>query len=277
MNYSQIYHNLITRGQTRQVIEGAYMENHHIVPRCMGGTDDSSNLVRLTPEEHYLAHLLLMKIYPSNVRLVHAAFMMTVGSCRNNKLYGWLKRKRFSEPMSEETKQKIKKKRALQVMSPRSEETKQKMRGPNPAKANRGEKNGFFGKHHTEETKKILAEKCPRKGRTHTQETIAKLKETYTPERRAALSKVRSELNKKISEQQKQATVQSNKQRGINKQKIKIRNNIDLYTQIFDLLSQGVAVKEVAKTLNAPYHLVWNLQKNREYYYTIYQEVLNEQ
>ena len=32
---------------------------HHIVPRHMGGTDDPSNLVKLTVEEHAEAHLKL--------------------------------------------------------------------------------------------------------------------------------------------------------------------------------------------------------------------------
>lgn len=32
---------------------------HHIIPKHMGGTDDSSNLIELTVEEHALAHLRL--------------------------------------------------------------------------------------------------------------------------------------------------------------------------------------------------------------------------
>ena len=35
---------------------------HHIVPRHMGGTDDESNLVELTVEEHALAHLFLYEL-----------------------------------------------------------------------------------------------------------------------------------------------------------------------------------------------------------------------
>lgn len=65
----------------------------------MGGSDDADNLVALTPEEHYLAHLLLVKMYPDNRSLVYAANKMTVGSRyakRSNKRYGWLKR-RYSE------------------------------------------------------------------------------------------------------------------------------------------------------------------------------------
>lgn len=100
MNYQEIYNRLVRRGQDR-ILEG-YSEKHHIVPRCLGGTDDASNLVSLTPEEHYLCHLLLVKIHPNNIRLVKAAMFMVSSNDslkRNNKLYGWLKRK-YSSYMS---------------------------------------------------------------------------------------------------------------------------------------------------------------------------------
>jgi len=70
-----------------------YVEKHHIIPKCMGGSDDISNLIKLTPEEHYVAHQLLLKIYPDNCSLIFAAAFM-VAKRNNNKLYGWLKRKR---------------------------------------------------------------------------------------------------------------------------------------------------------------------------------------
>jgi len=35
------------------------LHKHHIIPRYMGGTDDPSNLVELTPAEHAEAHRLL--------------------------------------------------------------------------------------------------------------------------------------------------------------------------------------------------------------------------
>lgn len=100
MNYKRVYDLLIERGKQRQL--DCYVERHHITPRCIGGLDDESNLVELTPEEHYVAHQLLVKIYPNDYRLARAAYMMTVGSStvlRTNKLYGWLKRK-FSEAQS---------------------------------------------------------------------------------------------------------------------------------------------------------------------------------
>lgn len=90
MDYKEHYRRLIERGRKRN-IEG-YTETHHIVPRCMGGDDLKENLVKLTPEEHYVAHQLLVKMYPDNVKLLHAAIMM-IPNRPSNKLYGWLRRR----------------------------------------------------------------------------------------------------------------------------------------------------------------------------------------
>jgi hypothetical protein len=90
MNYLAIYNRLIDRGKDRNTED--FTEIHHIIPRCMGGNDSSENLVRLTPEEHYVAHQLLVKIYPDNYGLAKAAMMMTVQRT-NNKVYGWIRRR----------------------------------------------------------------------------------------------------------------------------------------------------------------------------------------
>ena len=90
MDYNRIYKELIERGLNRTPPD--YYETHHIVPRCMGGLDVPGNLVKLTPEEHYLAHQLLVKINPGVHGLVKAATMMIPGR-PSNQLYGWLRRK----------------------------------------------------------------------------------------------------------------------------------------------------------------------------------------
>jgi ribosomal protein L24E len=102
MNYKLIYEQLVTRGQERPELEG-YKERHHIIPRCMGGSDEKENLVDLTAEEHYVAHQLLVKMHPENHLLVYAAHCLskiTTASKNHwgasNKKYGWL-RKRHSE------------------------------------------------------------------------------------------------------------------------------------------------------------------------------------
>ena len=69
-----------------------YCERHHVVPKCLGGSDELSNIVILTPEEHYVAHQLLIKMYPKHVKLAYAATTMAK-RCSGNKAYGWLKRR----------------------------------------------------------------------------------------------------------------------------------------------------------------------------------------
>lgn len=102
MNYQKVYDQLIERAKIR-VLE-CYTEMHHIVPKCVGGSNVADNLVALTPEEHFLAHQLLVKIYPQEDKLVYACARMTQHNtmCRiNNKMYGWLKRKK-SEVVSKQ-------------------------------------------------------------------------------------------------------------------------------------------------------------------------------
>ena len=94
MNYIKIYNRLIDRAKERVLTE--YTEKHHIVPRCMGGGDEESNIAVVTPEEHYVCHQLLAKIYPDNQQLLYACMAMTGNRGErvlNNKAYGWIRRR----------------------------------------------------------------------------------------------------------------------------------------------------------------------------------------
>lgn len=75
MNYQEIYNSIVKRAKNR-VLEG-YSEKHHIIPRCLGGTNDKSNIVSLTGKEHYLVHMLLIYIYPEEKKLLYAFWMMS--------------------------------------------------------------------------------------------------------------------------------------------------------------------------------------------------------
>lgn len=63
MNYQKIYDNLISTRQDRNLNANTFYENHHIIMKSMGGSNLPENLLKLTPREHYLAHLLLWKIH----------------------------------------------------------------------------------------------------------------------------------------------------------------------------------------------------------------------
>jgi len=107
MNYRWHYERLIKRGKEKNHMVDVYYENHHILPKCLGGTDSNDNLVKLTAREHFIAHLLLIKIYPDKFGLIKAISIMCAFSHKNfdrgaslNRMYGWL-RKKLSECMSE--------------------------------------------------------------------------------------------------------------------------------------------------------------------------------
>lgn len=85
MNYKKIYDSIIQKAQNRN-IQLDYFELHHILPKCLGGTDISSNIVKLTAREHYLCHYLLAKHY--NIKKLWAAFaMMSSVSTKHQRIY----------------------------------------------------------------------------------------------------------------------------------------------------------------------------------------------
>jgi hypothetical protein len=61
--YKNWYDRITSDAQSRTTTE--YTETHHILPRSLGGTDDKSNLTKLTAREHFICHWLLIKIYPA--------------------------------------------------------------------------------------------------------------------------------------------------------------------------------------------------------------------
>lgn len=93
MNYQRHYQSLMERSHGR-VLDGA-REMHHIVPRCLGGTDDKANRAALTPREHFIAHMLLVRMHPSHRGLATAAMLMSAHKTKNSHTYAQAK-KRFS-------------------------------------------------------------------------------------------------------------------------------------------------------------------------------------
>jgi len=60
MNKYKKYYNAIVENARIQD-RTCYIEKHHIVPRSLGGSDDTSNIVKLTAREHFICHWLLTK------------------------------------------------------------------------------------------------------------------------------------------------------------------------------------------------------------------------
>lgn len=221
MNYQKHYNNLINRANNR--IIDSYTEKHHIIPRCIGGQDSIENLVKLTPEEHYVAHQLLIKIYPNEPKMVLAARYMTNGNKKNggrinNKMYGWIK-KRFSLAMAElssgkkQSSETIEKRKESRQWYKHSDETKEKI-----SESNKG-KHNFT---HTEESKKKISQSQIGRpsgmlGKTHSAETKNKISaynkgKTISDTQRKKISDAK--IGVKFSEDHKQKLSKSSARKG---------------------------------------------------------------
>lgn len=163
MDYYKIYQNLIEDAKTNPKID-EYKESHHIIPRCIGGTDSKENLVKLTARQHFLAHWLLYKMYKTS-ELVYAWHSMSrvgVGQDArlvNSHLFEYAKKKRSKHLSADKL----------------------------------GEGNHFYGKRHSDRTKKLLSD--IHRGKIYkTQEQIESWVESVakrkkTPEQRAKISR----------------------------------------------------------------------------------------
>ena len=139
--YKEFIDNII-KERGRHGCGDKYKETHHIVPRCMGGGNNEDNLVDLFANEHYIAHKLLAEENPDNYKIVYAWTCMAF--TKNDVIYE-------CEITPEEYEEA---KIALSI----------KMTGDG---------NPFYGKHHTEETRKKLSQ--ARIGTTHTDESKNKM------------------------------------------------------------------------------------------------------
>jgi hypothetical protein len=85
LDYLRAYYNIIKKAGHAERL--GYLELHHIVPRCIFGekilnegnlkdVNQNSNLVYLTAREHFVAHWLLHRAFPTNKKLGLAFWAM---------------------------------------------------------------------------------------------------------------------------------------------------------------------------------------------------------
>src|ERR1039458_8682124 len=58
--YTTWYYSIIRAA--RRTTQSGYVEEHHIIPKSMGGSNSKRNLVTLTARQHFVCHLLLTKM-----------------------------------------------------------------------------------------------------------------------------------------------------------------------------------------------------------------------
>lgn len=64
--YTKWYFKIIESAKAFQ--PASYIEKHHIIPKCFGGSDDQDNIVKLSAKQHYVCHLLLTKMVSTKRR-----------------------------------------------------------------------------------------------------------------------------------------------------------------------------------------------------------------
>jgi hypothetical protein len=84
--YTRHYWKLINTRKNK--ITTGYTEKHHIIPKSLGGTNLKDNLVSLTPREHFIAHLLLSKMFEGDEKYkMYYAFNMILVKGTENQRY----------------------------------------------------------------------------------------------------------------------------------------------------------------------------------------------
>lgn len=160
MTYEEFINNILeTRG--RNGCGEEYHETHHIIPKCMGGSNDKENLIDLFAREHFEAHRLLALENPENRSLVYAWNMMCNSKNGNYQITAdeyEEARIVFSQMMkdqivSDETRKKLSESLTGHVVS---DETKEKISAKAKDRMKDKNNNPFYGKHHTEETKEKI-------------------------------------------------------------------------------------------------------------------------
>lgn len=123
----------LSRRQAKAIV--GYIESHHIIPKSLGGTDDTNNLVWLTANEHLEVHLLLVKMVEDkeSLRKMHSAAI------------------RMCNPQSR-TQQRTLDGDYSEIRKECARLHSEFMKGKNT-----GSKNPFFNKQHSEKSKRLIS------------------------------------------------------------------------------------------------------------------------
>ena len=75
--YTKWYFSIIDFARLSNI--SGYTERHHIIPKSMGGSNDKTNVVKLTPKQHFICHRLLVKMTEGKNRqkMVYAFWVMS--------------------------------------------------------------------------------------------------------------------------------------------------------------------------------------------------------
>ena len=266
MNYKNIYDQLINKALSRNINSKLITEKHHIKPRSIGGTNDLNNLVDLTLKEHFVAHLLLAKIYGGG--LIYAANMMSNFKKYTSRNYVWLKiqfRQQLSELMSGENHPNYGKKQSKETIEKRLANTDRNLLRTNLG--NTGEKHPNYGKRFkrtnvTQEQidiamknldgyvgKQLFGADNPNYGKKHPGLNSGEKNSMY-----GKYGKDHPSYGRVTTEEQKMKIIYG-----------RIKNKLDLYKYVVVLLKNDKSLKEIRKETNLSYEVIRDIHNKYQY------------
>lgn len=164
-------------------LSDSYFERHHIIPKSLGGSNDESNIVKLTYREHYIAHIMLYHTY-KNWQMANAIiFMSDNKKHKNSKIYESHRKK------AKDTFAEYKRNNSTKGITVHTEEFKQKM-----SDRMSGENNPYYGKTHSKE----VTEKISKKVKASYEKLTQREKDERSKKVKEAISN--PDVKKKMSE-----------------------------------------------------------------------------
>jgi len=242
--YTCWYYNIINRAKTREIT--GYTEKHHIIPKSCGGNNSKNNLVVLTAREHFICHLLLVKMVKGNFlyKMAYALNRMLTTNIDNQNRY--IPTSRKFEKIRLQISNTLKGHPSPMKGRTHSEETKKKI-----SEIHKGKPSALKGKPKSEETKKKMSE--ARKGYKMPDSTRKKLSKfnkgkSYSEEYKKKMSernkgngagrKLSDETKKKISNIHKGKTISEE-----HKEKIRQYN----LKRVFTLEEKSLIAEKISK------------------------------
>ena len=139
--YTTWYNNIITRAKSRHL--DTYTENHHIIPKSLGGDNSKDNIVALTAREHFVCHLLLTRMTTGDARnkMLSAVFYLTGrGKAKRNNV---IKKSRLYQKLKEDFSKYNSKLHKGRKHAPRSKETRRRLSKSKSGKLNPNYKHDY--------------------------------------------------------------------------------------------------------------------------------------
>jgi len=158
--YTRIYYAIIQHAQARVKPE-TYTENHHIIPKSLGGSNSKDNLVALTAREHFVCHLLLTKMTEGNARnkMLSAVFYLTGrGTSQRANI---IKSSRLYENLRKDHASNVSAWKKGCTQPPRTKETRQRLTASKTGKLNPNFKCEWVTPWGTYESSRLAAKNCP--------------------------------------------------------------------------------------------------------------------